>query len=397
MHETNRPVILLVHDGEGGLRGSERVMLGLIEGLPEYSWHLLTSHDAFAAAVAERGGEVHRAELGAVFAEGNPLRDVPRLIRQALLARKLIRRLDARLVHVNNATFSNWCVLAGWWCGVPVVAHLHSMLSPRIRLRLGVHAADRIIAVSRAVLAPTLADSAAAPRGRVVYNGFSPAPLGPLDRAEVRDALGIAEDRIVLGVIGFLQPLKRIDVAIDAMRLLPPAIAERAVLLIIGEGPERARLEQRAEGLPVRFLGQRDDVPRLLAGAIDLLLMPSELDAFSTVLLEAAAFGVPRIAADASGNPELVRHMLDGLLVPSGEPAPLAAAIEQLVRDPALSRRLAAEAAARVAQDFTLARFLDGMREVLGDAMRTLPSRRQRVGAALASFGAYMRHRRLSP
>ena len=113
--------------------------------------------------------------------------------------------------------------------------------------------------------------------------------------------------------------------------------------LIAGDGPLRSRLEETArlydlEG-KVRFLGHREDVPRLMAAA-DLVVLPSAYEGLPNLVLEAMRFRKPVVATAAPGTTEVVVDGQTGVLVPVANPQLLARAIRDLVRDPALARRL---------------------------------------------------------
>jgi glycogen(starch) synthase len=127
---------------------------------------------------------------------------------------------------------------------------------------------------------------------------------------------------------------------------------------VVGDGPERAAWEAQAAGLPVRFTGQRDDVHHLLRNVIDMVILPSDSEAFSIVLLEAAAAGLPRIGSNIGGIPESIKHGVDGLIVPVRDAAALAEAISTLVRDPVLAGRYGAAARARLEAEFSVVGFL---------------------------------------
>ena len=133
----------------------------------------------------------------------------------------------------------------------------------------------------------------------------------------------------------------------------------------IGDGPDRADLERRVESLGlssrVTFAGQRrrDEVLERLA-ATDVLVTPSvptadgKREGLPVVLIEALAAGVPAVASDLSGIPELVETDVTGILVPPGDAGAIADALERLARDPDLRSRLAAGGRARVAAEFDL-------------------------------------------
>jgi glycosyltransferase involved in cell wall biosynthesis len=134
------------------------------------------------------------------------------------------------------------------------------------------------------------------------------------------------------------------------------ALVPDALFLLAGDGPERARLEGRARQLGiegrVRFLGQRRDIPELLA-ICDLFVLPSLYEGLPLSLLEAMAAGKPVIAAAIPGNDEIIIDGKTGLLVPPGSAADLAASIRRLLSDSALAAQFAEAGKDRVVRNFS--------------------------------------------
>jgi glycosyltransferase involved in cell wall biosynthesis len=150
--------------------------------------------------------------------------------------------------------------------------------------------------------------------------------------------------------VGRLHRQKGLDTLVRAMPALPPGTR----VTLAGDGPERAALQRLAGGLGVAdrlrvtgFVPHRA-VPGLLAGA-DVVVLPSRYEELGTALVEAMAAGRPVVAAAVGGIPELVRDGVDGLLVPPGDPAALAAAVSRVLGDPALGARLGRSGRVRVA------------------------------------------------
>ena len=178
----------------------------------------------------------------------------------------------------------------------------------------------------------------------------NPAPaLPPLPtREELRAGLGV--DGNVLGFAGRLVPAKALEVGLRAIADVPDVN-----LVIAGDGPDRATLEQLAQTLGardrVRFLGSvgREDVLRLFR-ASDASLLSSAWENFPHTVVEALAVGCPVIATSVGGVPEVVRDGENGLLVPPGDAEALAGAIRRFFSDPELRVRLAADAPSSVAR-----------------------------------------------
>jgi glycosyltransferase involved in cell wall biosynthesis len=169
-------------------------------------------------------------------------------------------------------------------------------------------------------------------------------------REDLRNELGV--DGAALVFAGRLGPQKALGVALEAIATLPAV-----TLVIAGDGPERAALEQRARDLGlgerVRFRGSvsRDEVLRLFRAA-DASVLSSTWENFPHTVVEALAVGCPVIATAVGGVPEVVRDGENGLLVPPNDVAALAGAIERFFGDAELRRRLA-EAASDSVSDYS--------------------------------------------
>jgi glycosyltransferase involved in cell wall biosynthesis len=183
--------------------------------------------------------------------------------------------------------------------------------------------------------------------------------------------------------VGRLVERKGVHVLLDALALLPeePPI----VLEVVGDGPEREKLEHRARSLGVtdrvRFHGflPRSELERHL-GECDALVLPAVVDAkgdvegLGVVLLEAMSFGKPVIASAAGGIVDIVKTSENGLLVPPGDAPALAAAIECLARDPELVRRLGGRAIQDVRANFSWSSILDRLESVYRRVTRPVSS-----------------------
>ncbi len=158
----------------------------------------------------------------------------------------------------------------------------------------------------------------------VVHYGLDAPPVAWGENA----GLGLPADARVLLAISRLVPQKGLDVAVRALRRVREE-EPRAVLVVLGEGPERARLAGEGVYLP----GRVGDVSAWLARA-ELLVHPARWEGFGLALLEAMLAGKPVVATRVSSIPEIVVDGETGLLVPPDDPDALAAAILRVLRDP---------------------------------------------------------------
>ncbi len=203
---------------------------------------------------------------------------------------------------------------------------------------------DHVLAPSRAVAA-TLARRRADDRVGIWGRGVDTERFHPGRRDEaVRTRLLEGGDVLFLSV-GRLSIEKRLDVLLQAFEEVQRELPG-ARLVVVGDGPARPALEKQAQG-SVRFAGElRGAELATVYASADVFCFSSSGDTFGQVLLEAAASGLPSVAAAAGGTAELVTHGRTGLLVPPDDHAALAVAMVGLARDPALRAELARAAIA---------------------------------------------------
>jgi glycosyltransferase involved in cell wall biosynthesis len=177
---------------------------------------------------------------------------------------------------------------------------------------------------------------------------------------------------------GRLSPEKGVDTLIDAVGRIPGDVR----LDVAGEGPDRQRLEglaARHRDGRVRFLGRldSDELDAIFDEAVAVVLPSRWYENQPMIVLEAFARGVPVVASDLGGTPELVRHGTDGFLVPPDEPVALASALASLLDDPARARAMGKAARERAVTDFAPDVHLGRLNDAYAEA-------RARVGASSA-------------
>lgn len=196
----------------------------------------------------------------------------------------------------------------------------------------------------------------------VIHNGVDPGPRPTsVDRRAARRALQIADGTFVVGTVARLDPVKNLEALVDAFAALQPVVG-RSLLVVVGDGAERRRLEAVACRAGVRaavsFLGDRRDVRRLLP-AFDVYANSSISEGVSLTILEAMAACLPVVATAVGGTPEVVLDGVSGVLVPARQPAKLADALVAMSASP--EHRHALGAAARLSVEARFA--IDAMVE----------------------------------
>ncbi|AFM43451.1 glycosyltransferase [Desulfosporosinus acidiphilus SJ4] len=175
-----------------------------------------------------------------------------------------------------------------------------------------------------------------------IYNGQSPLPFidSSAMRVQFREQWGIPKDAFVLGTIGRLHPTKGHVFLCRAASQLVQRFP-KLHLLIIGEGPLRSTLEAELQNtsLPYTFAGFLPQAYRALP-AMDIFMLPSISEGMGLVLLEAMQMGVPIVASEIGGIPEVVRSKKEALLVPPGNVSELINACTLLIENPELAKSL---------------------------------------------------------
>jgi len=188
----------------------------------------------------------------------------------------------------------------------------------------------------------------------------------PGQRDDCRSEFGLAPDSPLIGYMGRIEKMKRLDLLLHAF---VPVLARhpQARLMIIGEGKSKPELEAIAERLGIShaviWTGFRQDIARLLA-AMDVYVQPSANEGLSLSILEAMAAGKPVIATDVGGAHEVITDQQTGILVRSGSSSAIGAAIMELLDHPQKRSALAQAGRNRVVQQFGVQQMVDAYQRV---------------------------------
>ncbi len=210
--------------------------------------------------------------------------------------------------------------------------------------KFSIEQSDGITAISEYLRARTVEVFGVPNRIRVIRNFVNCDIYRPDEEARGRSCYAPAGEMILIHISNFRQ-VKRV---LDCIRILRE-VREHAPahLLMVGDGPERGPAESLARELGVEshvtFLGKQTHVERILPQA-HVLLLPSELESFGLAALEAMACGVPPVATNVGGVPELITHGVDGYLEAPGDTKAQAARVAEMLLDERLYRKIAAAA-----------------------------------------------------
>ncbi|GAB0104498.1 glycosyltransferase [Nocardia sp. JMUB6875] len=313
-------------------------------------------------------------EEGALFGDlvtaGVPARALHRTKRQAARALwdivRHLRRERPDLVITRGYNAEGLGRVAAWLTRVPnsiVWVHNHGDIEPRGRAR---ELADRVLdrctaayfGVARAQIDYMTGDLGyARDKIRIVHNGVDPALYETGDDRGAVAALGLGPDDLIVGIVAALRPEKDHETFLRAARRVADAVP-RARFLIVGDGPERARIEALTSELGlgdrVVLAGSRPDVPDLLRAMDVVVLSSHSVECFPMALLEAMAAARPAVCTAVGGVPELVDDGVTGCLVPPRDPNALGDKLIAVLSDETRRRGMGAAARVRVETEFSL-------------------------------------------
>ncbi|OGV70840.1 MAG: hypothetical protein A2283_13270 [Lentisphaerae bacterium RIFOXYA12_FULL_48_11] len=290
-----------------------------------------------------------------------------------LYLREKIRAGSFDLIHAVNRRSTTHVMVALAGINIPVVAYRGivgniSRWHPEAGFTYFRKKMKRIICVCEAVRQYLISVGIPEEKAVTVHKGHNPSWYQPADR-KCLEEFGIPTHTFVVGCAARMRSRKGIDVLIQSIGLIPE---KNIHLLLAGEIadtslPElvkRFNLEQR-----VHFTGHRPDAPALM-GACDCFVMPSlRREGLPRAVIEAMAQGVPPVLTDVGGMPEIVEHMVSGILVPHGNAGVLSEAIGKLASDKPLRDRLGAGAKARMISHFNIEQTTKAYREIFSSAV----------------------------
>ena len=278
----------------------------------------------------------------------------------------IIREREIDIVHASSYHPSLYARIAGLLAGRPIMINHEHTIRERQRPqrtifnKLLARSTDAHVAVASQVARHVISwYGYADERMHVIHNGVDTVRFcPPQDKWAAKQAVGLDPVRPVVGMVARLDPLKGCDDFFGAIARLRGECD--AQWLFVGaarnaEEEEAVLASARKHGAMdcLQFLGLRRDIPDLLA-AFDLYVFPTLKEGFPNSLLEAMAAGCAVAASDFPGNLEVARHERNALIVPMGDAAALAGAIDRLLRDPELAARLGAQARSDIEAEFSL-------------------------------------------
>lgn len=379
-------VLMVSPAGERG--GLEVVILNLLRCIDRsrFEPHVLLLEDGpFANDVAETGTAMHVIPSGRVRSVGQAVRAITATV-------KLIRQQGIQLIHTHNAKAHLYGGLAARMAGVPCLFHLHAAIRPRwsrdgfVSLLSVLVPAQQTISCSRHV-AETFRQVWKSKRDvHCIHNGVwmtsTEEPNGDASVRDVRSALGVAPEAMLVATACRLQRWKGVHVFLDAAARVLQDFPNAHFMVVGGtlfglEDDYAEQLHQQAERLgiaaSIHFTGYRPDAYRYLQAADLVVHTHLEPEPFGMVIAEAMMLGKPVIASNIGGPKEMIEDQRTGLLVPPSDAEATAEAICTLLADAPRRQHMGSASAAKAASDFGAAQMTRRM-EAMYESMMDRPT-----------------------
>jgi len=356
------PIRTLHINTEATWRGGEQQTLYLLRGLVSRGFPVLLC--------AQKGGRlVERAREVGIDTIALRMRGEIDVIAGFKIAQQ-IRRFRPDLVQYHTSHAHSLGILAN---GFLLRRRPRTLLTRRVDFSIYRHSflglnhlkynrVDRIVAISEAIEKVLLNDGMTPERVDCVPSGTDPERFRDPTPAQLRQEFGLSPDTKIVGNVAFFADHKGQRHLVEAAKTVLEKFPRTAIFLI-GEGPLREPLQRLAQdegiGDRVFFPGFRRDIPAILRD-LDLYVMPSHKEGLGTAILDALYCGVPVVACEAGGMPELVHHEKTGLLVPPQDSKALAQAIIRLLDHPDEAATYATAGRKRVEDHYTVDRMVEG-------------------------------------
>jgi len=362
-----------------GLYGGERVLVNLIGHLNPDSIATKTAilfdkqkpANDVVQAIEEQGSSCVIIPCGKRF-DLNAVRQLA----------KTIKDLDIDIIHCHEIKGRLYGLLTAKYLHVPLITSHHNWIRNKLSTTIFEYLDavylrffDKIIPVSSSVFRMLRKYIIPAKKMKIIINGidFKKPDINNSKQTELRSSLHIKDKNHIIGVVGRLSPEKGQSYFLKAAQIILKSI-DNVSFVIVGDGHMRRELEEYAHSLHINehviFTGFRYDVVDFYS-LLDVCIMPSTIEGTPMALLEAMSHGIPAIASDVGGIPDIIHHMKNGILVPPQSPEAIAKAVQLLLGDFKLYDHLSKTAQQMVQDQFSARRMASQYEEEYQRLMQT--------------------------
>ncbi|HMO12852.1 MAG TPA: glycosyltransferase family 4 protein [Pirellulaceae bacterium] len=271
---------------------------------------------------------------------------------------EFVKREKFDLVHTHMSSAHSFGVILKYLTGIPCIATAH-----QCSLQLHWCLNDYVIANSRATRTyQQRVNCVLGNRIEAIHCFSDLQPFAEQNddaRFAVRRQFGIPDDALVVGLVGNICKRKGQYILVQALPELIRRYPKLVVLFVGSYAPRNSSYMRRVRGYlvkhqlfrRVRWLGRKDDIPAILKSC-DISIIPSLEEPLGLAAIESLASGVPTVASDVGGLPEIIEHRKTGLLIPPGDPLAITQSISEYVEDRDRALEMAELGRSKVLQQF---------------------------------------------
>jgi len=361
--------INLMHIALGlNIGGLERVIIDLLKGTDRGRYRPIVCCIHSRGALADEAEELGVPVILLNDAQANKNRG--KSLRKTAIVFKLTQLMNKEkisIVHTHNPLPHLYGSLAARFAGVPVVVHTkHGRNYPANKKRVLLNRllsclTDEIVAVSRDAYDVSVnIENIGKRKVSTIINGIDVTKYAQVHKGQNNS------DGVIIGHVARLSPEKDQLTLLKSFAIVAKRL-ENATLVIAGDGQMRQQLQTEAIQLGVAdkisFLGFRNDIPELLQ-TFGLFVLSSIKEGTSLTILEAMAAGLPVVATNVGGNPEVVEHGHTGYIVPPKHPEKLADAIIEILSDKKKAKTMGANGRIIAQRNYSLERMCRAYEEI---------------------------------
>ena len=362
---------ILFVDQYASLGGGQQCLIDSLHGVLARGWVptvALPGEGPLTTRIRSMGIEVASIRSGPYTSGAKSASDFVRYVRDTTSQRRtlseMIAALSPDLIYANGPRILSACVDAAR-CRVPVLFHAHNYLGQSYAVRVaraGIRRGNVTVVACCNHVAQPLLPAIAPGRLHIIPNGVPEMPYNPPPKPGMR-----------IGMIGRMAPEKGHLVFVEAARALARALPQ-AEFVVAGCPPSpddayASKVKRAAKGLPFEYIPWQDRIDAVLA-AFNLLVVPSIEEGAPRVVLEAFSAGVPVLASEVGGIPEIVEDERTGFLSPPGKAAELARRIASLIGDTDRLHTVAANGRRAWESLYSVALYCDRITELLATLAR---------------------------
>jgi glycosyltransferase involved in cell wall biosynthesis len=354
------PIKILYVHGIKDIGGAETDLIAMIKGLDREHFHPSVACPPTGAFI-ERLKEIPVPVFPVLFPSWRKLKDIWRIPIAVVSLVAILKREKFDLVHINDYWWTPVVWLACRISGIPFVVHIRQQMEPRRVKQYWLAKPNRLLAICNEIREVAIEGGVDPNCVQVVYSGVDlSSKVEQVNRGLIRQRYGLHPGQLIIGAVGNLFPRKGYEFLLEALTEIRKTIPN-VHCVIVGEGDDGYHkqlmnlVNERDLNSVVTFAGFQSNVLEYMAD-FDVVVLPSILEGFGIVLLEAMAMGKPVVASRVGGIPEAVEDSVTGILVPPANSRKLAEALVVLLENSTLRQSMGEAGRARVETLFSLER-----------------------------------------